>query len=388
MRKIFLVLMTAAFLLGACQGKQNQESGSTAPVTPDPNGELKKTLAADPGHDELVRLAKAEGALTVYSVGTWHQKLAAAFGEKYGITINFTQLSDGQMSEKVAKEASANVAGADVIFTQDAGRAYSELYEPEYVLNYVPPAVRALIPPQYHDPLTWAICIKTFLYNSEKSEAQPIQNIWEVTEPEWKGRIQLKDPFTEGVNMNFLTMLTKSEHAEKLSRAYKSRYGKDIVLTTPNAGYEWIKAFFSNELILGSSDTRIAEAIGAKGQPTQLMALVTLNKARLNDAKGLVSKTVQQMEPYAGFWYPIFGFVPSNTRNVNAAKLFIDYCFSDEGFNVWTQLGDYSTNPKTVNPNDPNTLDQWNQWLLGEDPRWLSEHRTEVEEFLNSFYSK
>jgi iron(III) transport system substrate-binding protein len=289
-----------------------------------------------------------------------------------------------RMSDIVLK-AAAGIDAADVVFCQDGGRVYAELMEPGYVLSYTPPSLRDIIPKEFQNPQVWDIPTKQFIFNSEKSEAQPYQNIWELTEPAWKGRVQFKDPFGEGVNMNFLTMVTKPEIASQVAKAYRSRYGKDIVLTTPNAGYEWIKAFFGNGLILGKSDTTMSEAIGAKGQSVQLAGLFTLNKVRAAKAKNLALKTATAMEPFTGFYYPIYCFIPSNSRSPNAAKLFIEYCLT-EGYAAWNELGDYSPNPQNPNTEDPIPLSQWVQWLVGEDPKWCAENRAEVEEFLNSIF--
>ena len=55
--------------------------------------------------------------------------------------------------------------------------------------------------------------------------------LWQLTEPEWKGALQFKDPFSEAVNMNFFAMITREDWAAKIADAYKSYYGKEIQLT-------------------------------------------------------------------------------------------------------------------------------------------------------------
>jgi iron(III) transport system substrate-binding protein len=376
---MMLVLLPAMLFAGSGQDNASvRKAGSS-----DPNAALKQLIATDPSREELIKLAQAEGYLMVYTPSSRHSKVGQEFGLKYGIKVDTTQLGDGEMVEKVSKEAAANIDAADVVYCQDGGRVYAELIEPGYVFNYTPPSLRDIIPKEFQNPQVWDITTKQFIFNSEKSESQPFQNVWELTEPAWKGHVQFKDPFGEGVNMNFLTMVTKPEIASQVARAYRSRYGRDIVLTTPNAGYEWIKAFFGNGLVLGKSDTTMSEAIGAKGQSVQLAGLFTLNKVRTAQAKNLALKTATAMEPFTGFYYPIYCFIPSNSRSPNAAKLFIEYCLT-EGYAAWNELGDYSPNPQNPNTEDPVPLSQWVQWLVGEDPKWCAENRADVEEFLNS----
>jgi len=358
----------------------NGKTETPAPVAP---AAQPPAAVAEPTFDELVKLAQAEGSLMIYTPSSRHAKVGAEFGAKYGLKIEVVQLKDAEMIEKVSKEAAAKLDAADVVFCQDGGRVYSELMEPGYVTSYTPPSLRDVIPQQYQNPQVWDLCTKQFIFNSEKSSEQPIKNIWELTEPQWKGNVQMKDAFGEGVNMNFLTMLTKPENAAKLASAYKNRYGKEIVLTTPNAGYEWIKAFYGNDLLLGKSDTTMAESIGAKGQSVQLMGLFTLNKLRTAKDKNLDLQTCYEVEPFSGFYYPIYCFIPSNSRSPNAAKLFIEYSLT-EGYAAWNTLGDYSPNPQNINTEDPVQISQWADWLIYEDPAWVAEARVDVEEFVNT----
>jgi iron(III) transport system substrate-binding protein len=374
--RIAILFMLLAVLPAMIFAGGSKEQQTTKPAE-------KEVSAAEPTRDELIKQAQAEGTLMIYSPSSRHAKVGAKFGEMYGLKVEVVQLKDTEMVEKISKEASANIDAADVVFCQDGGRVYSELIEPGYVKSYCPPSLRDIIPAKYQNPQVWDICTKQIIFNSEKSTEQPIKNVWELTEPQWRGKVQFKDPFGEGVNMNFLTMLTKPEQAEKLAAAYKNRYGKDIVLTTQNAGYEWIKAFYNNGLLLGKSDTTMSEAIGAKGQKDQLIGLFTLNKLRSAKDKNLALQTCYDVEPFTGFYYPIYTFIPSNSRNPAAAKLFIEYCLT-EGYAAWNELGDYSPNPQNKNTEDPVQISQWAEWLVWEDPQWVSETRVDVEEFINS----
>lgn len=339
----------------------------------------------DISHDKLVELAKKEGTLTIYSNSSRHSKAGESFEKKYGIKVSSTQLKDIEIIEKISREAAANLKGADLVFVQDSGRVYGELIKPGYLTNYVPPELKDKLAKEDQNPLVFEFFNKTIIFNSENGEDSPIKNIWELTDPAWKGRFQVKDPFQEGVNINFLTMLTKPEIATKIADAYKEHYGKDIELTTPNAGYEWIKKFFQNGVVLGTSDTKISEAVGAKGQKTQLAGLFTTNKLRMADKKGLALKNAIGTKPFLGFYYPMYGMIPVNSKNTNAAKLFLSYVMTEEGFAPWiNNLGDYSPNPDIPVTEGDMSIKEWDKLLVREDPEWCFEHRAEVEDFLNS----
>lgn len=342
-------------------------------------------LSTPQSHEALVAAAQKEGTLTVYTHSSRTTNIADLFTAKYGIKVNTTQLKDTEMIEKVSKEAIANLDAADVVFCQDGSRIYPELLLTGYVQSYIPASVSNLIiADEYRDPFVWEIMNKVFIFNDETA-GQTVTNVWQMTEPEWYGRLQFKDPFSEGVNMNFFTMVTRDDWAKRLSDAYRALYGKDLVLTTKNAGYEWIKGLYSNGVVLGKSDTTIAENVGAKGQGRQLMGLFTSNKLRTAKAKDLALASSYDIVPFSGFMYPAYVFIPANVKNLNAAKLFIEFSMTKEGWAPFDTIGDYSPiEPLKNNSEDILTLEDWAKQLVYEDPAWCAEARSDVEEFISS----
>jgi iron(III) transport system substrate-binding protein len=182
-------------------------------------------------------------------------------------------------------------------------------------------------------------------------------------------------------------MVTKPEIAQQLAAAYKDYFGKEIKLTTPNAGYEWIKAILENNLILTTSDTKTAESIGIKGQNKKYNAgLFVFSKLRYVESKNLALQPIMDAQPFAGFYYPIYMLVSTNARHPNAAKLFIEYLLTEEGFRPWSSdMGTYSSNPNIPIQDGDYPMSTWVEILVGEDPAYCFENRAEVEEFLNEY---
>jgi len=342
---------------------------------------------AEPNAD-LVAAAKKEGKVVVYSITSRISNAAAAFEKKYGIKVEAYNLKDGELIEKVTREVGGNIQGADFVISQDSGRVYGQLVNTGFLVNYVPESMKNVIPKQYQDPLVFQFINKVFIFNSEKIQTPVIKNVWEVTEPKWKGLVQFKDPKQEGVNQNFLTMLTSPEWSAKLDKAYQNLYGKKLVLTTKNAGYEWIKRFFQNGLILGNSDTTISENVGIKGQPATTMGLFVYSKTRYDAKKNLALTPMTNIEPFSGFLYPAFLHMTKNAKNKNAAKLFIEYLLTAEGFEPWSKdVGAYSSNPNIPIDKDDKPITFWEPRLVSEDPVYLFENRADVEEFVNTIAS-
>ena len=94
---------------------------------------------------------------------------------------------------------------------------------------------------------------------------------------------------------------------------------------------------------------------------------------------------MKDMDPFSGFYYPIYAQLTSNAQNVNAAKLFIEYLMTEEGFEPWSSdVGSYSGNLQVpCNPADED-MNFWGPRLVREDPQYVYENRAQVEEFVNN----
>ena len=389
---MMLVVSLAASVLFGCSGNAPAESTTPAPTTEGaqesltPEETSQASVADEMTHDELVAAAQAEGKVVVYATTSRISKAAELFTEKYGIQVETSNLKDYELIEKVSTEGRTGTMAADFVICQDAGRTFGELMTPGYLYSYLPPTMADVIPAQYQDPLVFCNINKVFIFNNEKSDEAPITNIWALTDPEWAGRFQFKSPFGEGVNSNFCTMITNDEWAGKIADAYQSYYGKDIELTTENAGYEWLKAIFENDLVLGTSDTTIGENIGIKGQPEQNMGLFVYSKTRYDAEKDLALKAIMDVEPFSGFYYPLYTLMCKDAKNPNAAKLFIEFLLTEEGFSPWgSDNGTYSSNPSIAVNEGDFPIEVWEKILVPEDPEWCFSNRADVEEFLNNY---
>lgn len=381
MKKLFSVLLIAlmaASFVFAGGGKETPPASVAAPV-----------VEPELTHDELVAAAKKEGKVVVYATSSRIAKAADGFKKLYGIEVESANLKDFELIEKITKEGEAGVVGADFVLAQDSGRLVGELMAPGYLYNYVPPTLKDVIPADMQNPLQVFAINKVFIFNDEYTTESPYTNIWQFADPKYKSTLQFKNPFQESVNANFLTMCTSPEWAEKIAQAYESYYGKPIQLTTPNAGYEWIKAIYENDLIAGTSDTSIAENVGIKGQnrANTPVGLFVYSKARYATTKNLALKAAMDMEPFCGFYYSLYALMCKNAAHPNAAKLFIEYLFTEEGFAPWgADCGTYSANPANPVQEDIDfPFEVWKPLLVAEDGDYCFDNRAEVEEFLNQY---
>ena len=419
MKKILALLLAAMMILSmaACGAEKTTET--SAPSQSDAaqestEGETQAEATVDQTtFEQLLEAGKANGnKLTIYSTHSVTVSAVEAFANKFGIDINLvegTQIGDNDQITQVATEVSNNVAGADVIFIQDGARTVSELVDEGYVYNWYNQEILDAVGADCEPLLVWDYCNKVFIYNTDYVNEGEITNIWYATDPQYAGTLQMKDPEKEGVNMNFLVMLTSDENAAKMADAYKDYYGTDIVLDSdcPNAGYQWIKMMYQNGAVLGDSDGNIAKAIGNPEQEsdTKWSALITLNKYvknRKDSTKNPGNYTlnyVEDMTPVAGFIYPIYGLITKNADNPDLAKAFLVWLFTEEGWKgdgVTTQrdgsvykgmsgrMGDYSGNQSLGVEEGDKPVTEWKQILIQEDPIWAAAHRADVEDFIKT----
>lgn len=377
---ILLGMLTLA-IAGCGGGEKKAEKKAEAPKAAAAVVQLKSEKA-----EALIPQAKKEGKLVVYSISGRISKAAESFEKKYGIKVQASNLKDFELIDKITTEAKAKAEGADMVLCQDSGRVWGELIQPGYLENYVPEDLKEKIDQKHQSPLVFAYMNKVLMYNNETYKEAPIKNLWQLTEPANKGKFFFKSPMQEGINANFLTMLTKPENAEKMAKAYKDLYGKDLKLTTKNAGYEWIKMAFQNGLVMGSSDTSMTEAIGVKGQNFKGVGILNFSKIRYANKKNLAVGYLDNVAPYSGFYYPEYLMVVKGAKHPAAAKLFIQHLMTEEGFAPWAKdMGTYSGNTTIKVAKGDKPLNEWAKTLCEDDPKYIFENRAEVEEFISKY---
>ena len=401
MKKLFALLLAVLMVLSlaGCSGN----GGET------PKEEPKEERAAET-FEELLAAGIANGnKLTVYTTHSVAVSALEAFMIKYapGIEYEGQQIGDTNQVTQVAQEVKEGVAGADIIFIQDGARVLTDLVEEEYVYNWYNEEIKSLVGADCEPLLVWDYCNKVIMYNNggENTYSEgDINNIWYATDPANKGAFWMKDPTTEGVNMNFLVNLTSDENAAKLAEAYKAYYGKDIELDADckNAGYQFIKMIYKNDMMLGSSDSTIAKDIAAAEKPQS--GLLTLNKylkSRAETAEGSgvynLLYTKDDVNPFAGFIYPIYALQVANADNPELAKAFLIWLYSKEGWygdgemtvadggvykGMQGRYGDYSGNTSNPNAEGDMSVVEWKKILVQEDARQAAEYRADVEDFI------
>ncbi len=345
-------------------------------------------------HEELLEKALAEeGTFIVYGNTSRIVTAAEAFGALHGITIEGSNLKDSEIYTKLSTEIKGGAKGADMVMIQDGASLQSQALDTGYLVNFVPASVKDAVAEGDRNPLIQQFINKVFIWNNRGENVPAITNVWQLTEPQFKGNIIFKTPDSEQVNMNFLVMLTNEEWSAKLEEAYKNLYGEEIDLGEyENAGYKWIAEFLGN-CTFGNSDTTIAEEISQETAEGKI-GLFVLSKLRsssvytenLTVGEYVAAETGAPIEPFSGFMYPMYALVSSNASRPYTAMLFIEYLMTQDGFEPWGKsIGAYSTNTQ-IAPNEGDLgLDVWKGSLVMEDPEYILENYEDVYSFVTMY---
>jgi len=319
-----VLLLILALVLAACSG-----SKSSAGDVDGEDGWLDSAnLDEEETMDELYEKAQEEGELIVYSSSSVATNVVANFEKDYpGIKVDATKLNDVDVTERIKREQESEVFEADVVFSSgNNGAIERELLDEGLVHIYNPSVISdKLIAPYDENPILHVTAeAYAVMYNTGKNDGPPIDNWWDLTTPEWKGKVLSNDPLSSA-NLASL-FLSFVQYSDEMEEAYKDKFGEDIVLDgTENAGYEFIKRLMDNDLVLLKSGGDSVDGVALsedKVPPLAIASTVSLRDVVNHDYEIAI---VEDIKPRLSSPILKSFFVANHSKNVNAAKLFIRY---------------------------------------------------------------
>ena len=322
---------------------------TTANAASQPPPEMEAWLKAaklgpydkDENWKEIVAKAKAEGEVVVYTSSGRIAKLVKPFAKIHPeIKVTVHDLGSVKSVEKTIREQNANIFNADIVTTGNSGQVIYEMLNKNRLVNYVPHHYRDRIPKENQDPLLIRVNeAMVFLYNREAyPDAPPVKNVWELTEPKFKGRVGMKNPLSSGSTL--MGVMTLMQRPDVMAAAYERYAGKPIKLSegVPDAGHEFWARMLANDLVIFKSGSKLARASGKKGQKNPLIAFANMTYIARNDSKGYVNKILAKVDPVGKLVYPTFTAIARQAPHPNAAKLFTAYLLGSLELNKDSKL--------------------------------------------------
>ncbi len=325
--------------------------------------------------NDIVKEADKEGKVVVYSTTSRITSAAEDFEKKTGIKVEAHRLSETELIERVFREAQAGVKSVDLVLIEDFPSMKELLVSPGYLDNYIPPSARTAVPENLQNPLVFAHVSRVIGYNSEKYKTVPFESIWDLTTPQWKGKVMIRDLALTGEHQNAFAELIR--RSDELAADYRERFGKELQLREDNAGLEFLRRLAENDIIIMTSDTRIAEAVGKKGQEDPPVGFFYVySKHRDAEAKDLAIEAAVDLKPFAGYYYNIYLQLSSNPPHPNAAKVFADYLMTPEGFTPWSSdIGIYAGNREVEHHPQDKPWEWWESRLWTYDSDFAVRNR-------------
>jgi iron(III) transport system substrate-binding protein len=376
---------TAVLLIGACAPSTGgdaavQDSGGTS-TEPMPAASVDSSLDLD----ALIAAAKQEGGVTVYDSSGDIEDVAKAFTAKYGIPMEGVKSGSPETAEKMIRENKADNVTIDATMFEDGGVLVGQLVPQHIVHTWVPADLLNDIPEANRNPLLALSKANVFAYNPKLSPGGcPVKNIWDLTEPEWRGKLVMQDPVGKPTVLLLFTQLV-AHGSDELEQAYQAKYGKPLETKEQNATWEWIKRIAVNQPVLTGSDEDISAAVGAPTAQDAKIALMSISKFRNNEEKGYQQSVCEGMAPFSGYSYDKYAQIATKTKHPNAAKLFVHFIMTEEGVKHEIAEGGVSGNSKVPAFGLPLPgLSDWDKDLFHVDSSLLADdfkNRQDVTDF-------
>ncbi len=327
--------------------------------------------------------AKAEGTVLVYANSSKTEKAAEAFMELYPeIKVLAYDLGGDDVLMKTLEEQKAGAFTGDVWFSSGGADLIGQVMPKQYVWRFVPDSTAAYTPEQYTQPLLMSrFGTSIFAYNDELNDTCPITNIWELTQPEWKGRFFIEDPLNDASTLSKL--ITIAAHPDEVKQAYVDLYGSEPVLDadTPDAGWLWLKRFAQNGPIPQPGGDEVDSAFATPGMTESYMALTSYSNMADVEEGILTFEPCWGLQPKLGVQSQSYIGIINQAPHPNAAKLWIKFVTSPEGRDPWSKFGTYFPDSTYEVPEGMKPLDEMFEitWFISE--QYAYDHMLEARDF-------
>jgi len=339
--------------------------------------------------EQLLPLAQKEGSVTVFSLSSRIAKVEKAFEAAYpGVDLIGLDMSSTKQIARLEAEQQAGVHAVDVLYIADTPVVFTKLLEAKRIVNYVPPRVAGQIDDRYKGPLlTQRLSTKVLMYNEKAYPGgSPVTNLWQLTQPEWQGKVLMVDPSQRGELLDLLTEIAL--HPDEMASAYKAQFGKDIVVDADlqGAGEQFIKDLFANDLILVPNSDVLNKSVGDATAKNPPVGFGTYSDRRDNEKEGWALQIANNVEPANGILFPAVLTIADKAPNPAAARLLIDFMFGDDtptggaGFEPFNVPGDYATRTTIAHHPDSVKLDALKAWTI--DPAKTAAARGRVSDLI------
>ena len=321
MKRTMTLLAVFALLIAACSGD------ATTTTTAAGGGDTTTTAAAGGEMDALIAAAQAEGTITTIALPRdWcnYGGVIDTFTEKYGLEYNGLAPDAGSADELEAIRANQGSSGPQAPDVVDIGLAFGPDAKDEGLLQPYMVSTWDSIPEDAKDAEGYwygdYYGVLAFEVNADAVDNVP-QDWADLLNPEYNGQIALAgDPRVS---------------AQAISAVFAAGLANGGSLDDPEGAAQAGLEFWAEVAAAGNLVPVIAESGTVASGETPISIRWTYNGLANRDANAEIA-AIEVVVPasgrYAGVYVQgISAFAPQP----NAAKLWMEFLYSDEGQNLW-----------------------------------------------------
>lgn len=309
-------------------------------------------LSPEEDAEAMRRQALDEGRVMLYSDSSRGLTSLEAMTEAQpGIVTEAYTWSAGDIVLRMEGDAQQGTTAADVLLVADPVRVHA-LASRGWLWPYVPPELADVLPqttsaglPIHH----WSALLPV----SGGGAAASIDTWWDLTRPEWAGRVALSDPLVDDRTLYLLAMMV--QRTDDMAEAYRAEFEQAPPLDEDcgDAGCLWIRSLFANQPVILNGDADVARWVAEDAGQTRvgLCGYEQYIKVR----RGELSFTpLWRLAPTAGLRWPAAVAIVDRAPHPQAAKLAVRWLYGSagggQGYAPWLEAGYYPARTDVADP--------------------------------------
>lgn len=305
---------------------------------------------ADYSYEALVELAQQEGPITVVDATGQIVAMAEAFTEKYGIEAVGVRMNAQEQEQILLREAAASNVQTDVFNMSNLPAVTTQLIPQGVVVSWMPPDLTDVVDAQFQNPALTSNNPWLWVYNPDAfADGCPIDNVWAMTEPDWRSRVAIPDPLLRNETLFWFNQI-ETHSDDLMAEAYEAHFGQPLETDEASATAEWVKRLAQNAPNITRGDSNVGPIIGASSADDAYMGFLSSAIFRHAERDGYRLAICDGLQPYAGQLAPRVAAIASGTSHPNAAKLFSRFMMTEEGMAPQLQDGKISSNTTATMP--------------------------------------
>ncbi len=317
-----ILLLVLGLLIAACGGAADTTTTQAA-STPTTAGSSETTAAAAEGMEALIAAAQEEGTLTTIALPhDWcnYGGVIEGFKAKYGLEVNELAPDAGSADELEAVRANQGSTGPQAPDVLDVGLAFGPEAKDEGLIQAYKVSTWDSIPDDAKDADGYwygdYYGVLAFEVNTDVVETVP-QDWADLLDPQYEGQIALAgDPRVSN---------------QAIFSVFAAALANGGSLDDAQAGLDFFKQLNDS----GNLVPVIAESGTVASGETPITIRWTYNALANRDANSDLA-TIEVVVPASGRYAGVYvQAISAYAPHPNAAKLWMEYLYSDEGQNLW-----------------------------------------------------